>query len=446
MICRAAGVLLHPTSLPDGPGGRIGSAKRFLGWASDAGFSVWQVLPLGPAGPGRSPYASPSAFAGDPTWFAAEPSAHAGEGRLYDEFVERNQSWIEDWCLYAALKDRLCGQAWTAWDPAFRNRDRTALARAASELSEHVARHRRDQYRFHVAWSAIHAEAKRVGIRILGDVPIYPALDSADVWAHPELFLLDEEGNPTKVAGVPPDYFSDTGQLWGNPLYRWEAHAATGFGWWIARLTHQMRHHDELRLDHFRGFAGSWAIPAIAETAAEGAWEPGPGRALFDAVRAALGSMPFIAEDLGFITGEVIALREALGLPGMRVLQFGFDDPASDHAPHALSRDVVVYTGTHDNDTARGWFASLDTEAKARVIDYVGGDGAGIAWSLIRTAFTSVADLAIVPMQDLLDFGSEARMNVPGVANGNWGWKLGGDALEGELQGRIGRLIRIAGR
>jgi 4-alpha-glucanotransferase len=269
---------------------------------------------------------------------------------------------------------------------------------------------------------------------------MYPALDSADVWAHQDLFQLDAEGAPTMVAGVPPDYFCETGQLWGNPLYRWDRLRETGYAWWIERLKHGLLLHDTLRLDHFRGFAGYWAVPADAETAEAGTWEPGPGLALFDAVRATVGGMPFVAEDLGVITEEVSALRKSLELPGMRVLQFGFDPQEGDHAPHRLTRDVVAYTGTHDNDTTRGWFASLDAEFKARVLDYLGGTADEVSWSMIRAAYASVADLAIVPLQDVLDLGSEARMNVPGVAKGNWSWRAPSDAFTPERAQRLRRL------
>jgi 4-alpha-glucanotransferase len=265
-------------------------------------------------------------------------------------------------------------------------------------------------------WSAVREHARRHGVAILGDVPIYPALDSADVWAHQELFQLDANGVPTKVAGVPPDYFCETGQLWGNPLYRWDRLKETGYRWWIERLQRGLALHDRLRLDHFRGFAGYWAVPADAETAEDGAWEPGPGPALFDAVRDALGALPFVAEDLGVITDDVRALRAQLGLPGMCVLQFGFDVKDGDHAPHRIPKDVVVYTGTHDNDTTRGWFASLDDATKSRVLAAVGGTADEISWNLIRAAYTSEGELAVAPLQDILNLGSEARMNVPGVA------------------------------
>jgi 4-alpha-glucanotransferase len=436
---RAAGLLLHPTSLPADAGGIEASARRFFAWAEAAGISTWQILPVGPPGEGFSPYAALSAFAGDPAWFG-EAGAAAPEG--FAEFCGANAVWLDDWALFAALKDAHRGLPWFAWDEALRRRDPNALAQGAVALAESVSRHRRAQHGFMVRWSALREAARAHGVTLLGDVPIYPALDSADVWAHQDLFHLDAEGAPTKVAGVPPDYFSATGQLWGNPVYRWDRLAETGYAWWIERLRRGMALHDALRLDHFRGFAGYWAVPADADTAEEGAWEPGPGPALFDAVRAALHGLPFVAEDLGVITDDVTALRKSLGLPGMRVLQFGFDVAESDHAPHRLPPDVVVYTGTHDNDTTRGWFTSLDPPVKARVLAAVGGTTDEISWNLIGAAYASAAELAVAPLQDVLGLGSEARMNVPGVARGNWRWRAPADAF---TEARAARLRRLAG-
>jgi 4-alpha-glucanotransferase len=437
MIRRAAGILLHPTSLPEHAGGLDAAARRFFGWAEAAGLSVWQVLPVGPPGEGGSPYAAPSAFAGDPSWF---PDATSPTPRAVATFSEENASWLDDWALFAALKEAHRGSPWLAWDEPLRRRDPAALARSAEVLRDAVSRHRQAQCAFSARWSGLRAQAADHGITILGDVPIYPALDSADVWSHQDLFHLDARGAPTRVAGVPPDYFSATGQLWGNPLYRWDRLCETGYAWWIERLRRGLALHDELRLDHFRGFAGYWAVPADAETAEAGVWEPGPGIELFEAVRAALGKLPFVAEDLGVITEDVRALRRALELPGMRVLQFGFDAHDGEHTPHRLTDDVVVYTGTHDNDTTRGWFASLDPATKSRVLDYVGGTADDVSWSLIRAAYTSVARLAVCPAQDVLDLGSEARMNVPGIARGNWSWRASADAFTPELAQRLRRL------
>ncbi len=413
------------------------AARSFFTWAEQAGVSVWQILPVGPAGHGGSPYSALSTFAGEASWFpeAGDPSPDA-----LAAFGFEHASWLDDWAHYAALKDAHRGLPWFAWEEPVRRCDAPALARSAVALHESISRHRRAQFVFMTRWAELREQAKECGITILGDVPIYPALDSADVWAHQELFHLDDDGAPTQVAGVPPDYFSKTGQLWGNPLYRWDRLKETGYAWWIERLRHGLALHDELRLDHFRGFAGYWAVPADADTAEEGAWEPGPGVGLFDAVRAALGGLPFVAEDLGVITEDVTALRKTLGLPGMRVLQFGFDATDGDHTPHRLTKDIVVYTGTHDNDTTRGWFASLDAKAKARVLDYLGGTAEEVSGSMIRAAYTSVADLAVAPLQDVLDLGSEARMNVPGVARGNWSWRAPSDAFTPERAHRLRRL------
>jgi len=437
MIRRAAGLLLHPTSLPDRTTGLDAAASHFFAWAKQARISVWQILPVGPTGPGGSPYAAHSAFAGDESWFAADEHVDVAD---IDAFAEEHAAWLDDWVLFAALKGRHGGLPWFAWGEGLRRRDPEALAKSAATLRDAMSRHRRAQYVFHTRWGRLREQAREHGITILGDVPIYPALDSADVWAHQDLFHLDDEGAPTIVGGVPPDYFCETGQLWGNPLFRWDRLRETGYAWWIDRLKHGLTLHDELRLDHFRGFAGYWAVPADAETAEEGSWEPGPGVALFEAVRGALGTLPFVAEDLGVITADVVELRATLGLPGMRVLQFGFDLHDGEHAPHRLTRDIVVYTGTHDNDTTRGWFAALDPATKARVLDYLGGTADEVSWSMIRTAYTSVADLAIVPLQDVLDLGSEARMNVPGVARGNWSWRAPSDAFTPERAHRLRRL------
>ncbi|HZN55137.1 MAG TPA: 4-alpha-glucanotransferase [Candidatus Polarisedimenticolaceae bacterium] len=442
MSRRAAGLLLHPTSLPDDPGGLEASARSLLAWMEAARLRVWQILPIGPPGPGRSPYSSPSAFAGGPSLFAP---AGEPEARALAAFGEAHAAWLDDWCLFAALREER-QRPWTEWDAPLRRRDPGALARAARDLAEPVARHRRAQLAFFDAWTRVREEAQRRGIAILGDVPIYPALDSADVWSHQDLFWLDEDGRPSKVAGVPPDYFSSDGQLWGNPLYRWELMRERGYAWWIARLRHALVLHDRLRLDHFRGFAGYWAVPAGAPTARDGAWEPGPGAPLFDALREALGALPFVAEDLGLITEDVVRLRRDMEIPGMRVLQFAFGAADGEHMPHRIPADSVVYTGTHDNDTARGWFASLDAAGKGRVLDYVGGAPEEIAWSLIRVALTSAADLAIVPAQDVFALGSEARMNVPGVAAGNWSWRARAADFTPERAERLARLVDVAGR
>jgi 4-alpha-glucanotransferase len=394
---RSTGVLLHPTSLPDG---RLGAhARGFVDWLAAAGQSWWQVLPLGPPDEFDSPYKAASAFAG---WHGllAEPEAEVTPEEL-DAFVARHPSWIGDWAAFAG--------------PG-------AVA---------------DQVRFEREWSALKAYANERGVRIIGDLPIYVAEGGADHLAHPELFLDDA------VAGVPPDAFTDDGQLWGNPLYDWSAARTTGFRWWIERFRRTFELVDLTRVDHFRGFVAYWAVPAGAATAREGHWRPGPGRDLFDAVAGELGGLPVLAEDLGVITTPVVRLRDELGLPGMHVLQFGFDDdPNNPHRPAAHRENGVVYTGTHDNDTARGWWDSLDEDARRRT-DL---DPADPAWSLVELALSSRARLAVVPAQDLLGLGSEARMNVPGRERGNWRWRLEEGQLTDVLATRLLEATQATGR
>ena len=495
MSTRAAGLILHPTSLP-GPFG-IGDlgpeAVRFLDWAASAGQGLWQVLPLSPIAFADSPYAAPSAFAGNALLISPEmllrdgflpasaigdaPSfplehvdfeavirwkesllrrswehfrAHAGpEARGdMDAFAAAPEQagWLGAWAMFAALKERFQGRPWTSWDRAIARREPGALAQAERELGEEIGYHRYLQFLFFRQWSALRSEAHARGIRILGDAPIYVAGDSADVWVNPHLFQLDDELHPKLVSGVPPDYFSEDGQLWGSPLYRWDRLEAEGFAWWIDRVRANLRLYDLLRIDHFRGFAGYWAVPAGEKTARKGRWLPGPGMKLFQALRAALGEMPIVAEDLGEITPDVRDLLREVEVPGMKVLQFAFSEIDSDHAPHRHPTNAVAYTGTHDNDTTRGWFAALDPEARARVLEYIGGDGREIEWDMIRACYTSVADRAVVPMQDVLGLGSEARMNTPSKTRGNWAWRLRGEALTAERAARLRRLAILSGR
>ncbi|MCB9766270.1 MAG: 4-alpha-glucanotransferase [Alphaproteobacteria bacterium] len=461
---RRAGILLHPTSLPSpGPIGDLGPmAHRFVDWLAEAGCSIWQLLPLNPTGPGYCPYASPSAFACEPRLISLE--LLAADGLLHkDELADRppagsaiggpaveawklprlhlaadrlaaaepdalaeytaEEPWAADWALFAALSE-VHASGWWGWpDAGLRHRDPDALAQARAQLKPQVDRHLALQVIFDRQWAALKERASRSGVEIIGDIPIFVSGEGADTWAHRDLFRMDADGNLAVKAGVPPDYFSPTGQLWGNPHYDWPAHAATGFAWWKARFDRVMRHCHRVRVDHFRGFAAAWAVPADAETAIDGAWSPGPGRALFDAV----GDLPLIAEDLGVITPDVEALRDDIGAPGMKILQFGFGDTA-DHPflPHNYTRRCVVYTGTHDNDTSRGWYDTAPEPARHRFRVYAARDGADVSWDLIRLAWASVADDAIAPMQDVLSLGSEARMNVPGEVDGNWIWRMSG--------------------
>ncbi len=487
---RASGILLHPTAFP-GPGtGDLGEpAFRFVDWLVAAEQSLWQVLPLVAVNEGGSPYNALSAFAGNPLLISpAELALHglldpadaappaldrggidfpavlrwkddvvrAAQRILHDDdelaadfaaYRAEEAPWLDDYALFRALRDAHGGACWTAWPVPLRDRHPNALEQARHDLVDEVERHAYAQYLFDLQWAAVRRHARRRGVRIVGDVPIFVAHDSADVWAHPELFTLDGEGQPTVVSGVPPDYFSATGQRWGNPLYRWDALACTGYRWWIGRFRRTLEMVDVVRIDHFRGFESYWEVPAGEATALHGRWMPGPGRALFDAVRAELGALPVVAEDLGLITDEVEALRDALELPGMRVLQFAFggDDPANPHLPRNYVHNAVAYTGTHDNDTALGWYADADGETRRQLAE-VAGDGPEMNWRMIEAVLRSRAGWAIVPLQDVLGLGGQARMNTPGVADGNWAWRLDEDDLTPEAAQRLAGLVRASGR
>ena len=484
---RVAGVLLHPTSLPGRYGvGDLGDEViAFLDWVKDAGMRVWQILPLNPPGYGDSPYGCLSSYAGNPLLISPLRLTQAGllpehdvpqfdedevdfdrvrewkTNLLRDSFAhfdthgtadqraalksfERDNRWLPDWALFAALKERYEGQAWSSWPQPLTMRDRDALADAQKELAEEIRFHKYVQWLFFTQWAAVREAADARNIDILGDLPIYVAADSADVWANREVFQLDENGRPTFVAGVPPDYFSKTGQRWGNPLYRWDLMRDRRFRWWTSRVRAAFRFADIIRLDHFRGFAAYWEVPAYEETAMNGRWVPGPGKALFDAIRNTLGDVRLVAEDLGFITEEVHELRHAIDIPGMKILQFGFTTLDSPHLPHRYDRDTYVYTGTHDNDTARGWYEHASEEERALAREYLASED--ISWEMIRTVFASVAETAIVPVQDILDLGSESRMNRPGATKGNWAWRMREGVLTKEHARRMRRLAEITGR
>ncbi|HEX2123788.1 MAG TPA: 4-alpha-glucanotransferase [Thermoanaerobaculia bacterium] len=486
---RAAGVLLHPTSLPGRYGiGDLGDELTlFLDWAASAGMRLWQVLPLNPPGYGHSPYNCLSSFAGNPLLISPqrllqenllEPEDVADVPIFSDEHVQfervpefkfallrvawqrftdhdaldafvaasEQREWLDDYALFMTLKELAGGAPWWQWERKLLRRDPAALRRAREEHADDVRFWQFTQWLFFRQWEAVRAAAHARGLRIVGDVPIYVAWDSADVWAHRSLFELDEKGHPTVVAGVPPDYFSTTGQRWGNPLYRWDAMRESGYRWWIARMKTNLRFADIVRLDHFRGFVAYWEIPASEPTAVHGRWMPGPGIELFDAIRNALGELPLVAEDLGFITQDVHDLRDAAGLPGMRVLQFGFGQDDSPHLPHRYAERTVAYTGTHDNDTARGWFTSAGAEEREAARTYLGCDGDSVAGCLIRAAYTSVAETSIVPVQDILDLGSDARMNRPGAEKDNWSWRMLPGALTREHAERLKRLAELTGR
>jgi 4-alpha-glucanotransferase len=497
---RASGILLHPTSLPGRFGvGDLGpAAYRFVDLLEQTGQSLWQVLPLGPTGYGDSPYQCFSAFAGNPllislerlvedglltesdlavvpdfpadrvdygpviTWKNSllqqahvnfQAAAPASLRDLYQEFRARTGWWLDDYALFRSIKEMHDGHEWTKWDPLLRDREPTALHFFRENEAEVIDRHCFLQFVFHQQWLKLARYANEHGVKIIGDIPIFVAHDSADVWAHPELYYLDASGAPTLVAGVPPDYFSADGQLWGNPLYRWDLMAGDGYQWWISRIRATLSLVDIVRLDHFRGFEKYWAVPAGETTARRGTWEPGPGADFLATIERALGTLPIIAEDLGLITAEVRALRDQFDLPGMQVLQFAFNsDPEADHLkPYRFKSNSVVYTGTHDNETTVGWFAGLDRDVAGRderqfLLKYLGTDGVEIHWDLIRLALASVADLAIIPLPDLLGLGPEARMNRPSSESGNWSWRCLESQLTPEIAARLGGLTEIYGR
>ena len=483
-LTRGAGILLHPTSLPGPNGiGELGDdAYRFLDFLAEVGITIWQVLPLGPTGYGDSPYQTFSAFAGNPLLISVPgdgkrfpshvvdfenviPHKRALLDRAiatyhpddtYREFVATHAEWLDDYALFMALKQAHGGAAWTDWDPGAASRDPAALESWRQRLKETVERYRIEQYFFYRQFDAIGNAAAARGIKIMGDLPIYVAHDSADVWADRDAFKLHPDGRPVVVAGVPPDYFSATGQLWGNPIYDWDAMHANGYVWWIRRLRASFELYDIIRIDHFRGFEAYWEVPGGETTAVHGRWVQGPGAALFDAVTKALGRLPIIAENLGVITPAVEQIREQFGYPGMSILQFAFgvDPEAGQFRPHNFPRARVVYTGTHDNDTTVGWWASTgegdSTRAAAEVarekefaLQYLGADGREMNWTLIRSALASVADTVIIPMQDILGLGSEARMNLPGRASGNWQFRFSWDQLTRNTVERLRTMIRV---
>jgi len=490
---RSAGILLHPTSLPGRGVGDLGeAAHRFVDWLAGAEQTLWQLLPLVPVSEGGSPYNGLSAMAGNPLLVSPEglvrdglldPDRVGGEelpddrvdysravpwkegvvraawegfraGRApalreaFEDFRRRNAAWLEDYALFRALRGVYRGAAWIEWERGVRLREPAALERAREELADEVEVHAFAQFLFDRQWGELRRHAGERGVRIVGDIPIFVAYDSADVWAHQDVFHLDAEGHPVVVSGVPPDYFSKTGQRWGNPLYRWDVMEARGYRWWTERFRRTLELVDVVRIDHFRGFESYWEIPADEETAIRGAWRPGPGARLFEAVRRRLGELPLIAEDLGLITAEVDALRDALGLPGMRVFQFAFgDDDRNPHLPASHPEGSVAYTGTHDNDTAVGWLReSASDEERSRVARLLDPAAEDVHWEVIRLVLGSAARLALVPMQDVLGLGSEARMNTPGTPEGNWGWRLPAGALTEDLQRRLREVTLATGR
>ena len=495
---RSSGVLFHISSLPSYGGiGDLGpAAHEFVEFLAAAKQHVWQVLPLCPTGYGNSPYAGSSAFAGNPYlisleyladwgWIGGERIAGlagrggnvvfeeieekklpllyeaagnfldrgpheeslAGQWRRFEDFCTREANWLTDYALYAELRRRFKTGAWATWPEEIRRREPKALAKVAAESGRMLAQEQVLQFAFATQWANLRAAAAQHGIRILGDVAIFVSMDSADVWAHPEIFELNEELKPIHISGVPPDYFSPTGQRWGNPLYRWDVLKERGFDWWVDRIRRSRDLYDIIRLDHFRGFEAYWSIPADEVTAINGEWVKAPGLQLFRTLETVLGLLPLVAEDLGLITPEVDALRIALAMPGMRVLQFGFSDKGAHmHLPHQFVPGMVAYTGTHDNDTTPGWWRVTGKVEHAAVEALVGPVEDRPTWPLIRAAAASVAEVAIYPVQDLLELGSEARMNTPAVPHGNWSWRVPEGSWTKELAARLAKIVDVTDR
>jgi 4-alpha-glucanotransferase len=445
---RRSGVLLHPTSLISAERGALGAAARALiDWLAQAGFSIWQVLPLGPPGGGGSPYWARSDFAGHLALLDRAELPNADSQRAdYAAFRDANRDWLDDYVLFEQLAQQY-QRPWWEWPPELRARDPAALARIGRERERELEQRRQEQWYFDWQWRALRRYAHQHGVRLFGDLPIYVAPDSVATWSQPGQFKLLPDGRPALLAGVPPDYFSADGQLWGNPLYDWQQAQRDQFAFWRARFARQLQRFDLVRIDHFRGLAAYWAVPAGARTAREGRWEPAPGVALFRALQAEHPQLPVVAEDLGVITPDVEALRCDFGLPGMRVLQFGFDGSGTNpHLPHNFSTDVVAYAGTHDNDTTLGWYRSLNAQERARVDFYLRCDTAQALESMLRATLGSVARLAILSAQDLLQLGSEARLNTPGTSEGNWRWRLPAGGLTAPLAAQYAALNQAYGR
>jgi 4-alpha-glucanotransferase len=440
---RRAGVLL-PMSALDAALGRGGRA--FIDWLSEAAFSVWQILPAGPVGEDRSPYWVRSDCAGNATFLDAaelpDPSAP-----IDPEFLAASGPWLHDYALFEALTRAHGGAPFWQWPPPLRDRSPEALAQAAHELAPDIARIEREQYAFYVQWNQLRAHARTRGVRLFGDLPFYVGPSSVETWTHRELFQLTATGEPAAVGGVPPDYFSQLGQLWGNPVYDWQALRRTDFSWWLGRVRAQLARLDLLRIDHFRALAAHWAVPAGAADARGGAWLSTPGELLLRRLLDEFSDLPLVAEDLGVITEDVLALKNGFGLPGMRVLQFAFDGaPDNAHLPYLHERDCVAYTGTHDNDTTLGWYSSLDRDTARRVDYFLRVTAGAMPEALIRAALGSVARLAIIPAQDVLGLDSSARLNTPGTVEGNWTWRLPAGALTAQLARDYARLNGAFGR
>lgn len=491
---RSSGVLLHPTSLPGKYGiGELGQeAYEFVNFLINSGQKLWQTFPLGPTGYGDSPYQCFSAFAGNPLLISLDilkkenlltakdlkleenfDDEKVDYGKVinfkmpllkkaFENFKEKNDylennkfnrfcydncDWLDDYALYRAVKDHFGGKCWVNWDDKdIIFREEKAIKEYSEKLSDEIEYRKFLQFQFFKQWTELKSYANRNGIKVIGDIPIFVAFDSADAWANPELFLFDEERKPVQVAGVPPDYFSATGQLWGNPLYNWDKIKENNFQWWIERIKSNLKLSDIIRIDHFRGFAAYWGVPADEETAMNGKWYPAPGKELFTAIKESLGKLPIIAEDLGIITPDVDELREYFNFPGMKILQFAFTAGIeSNHMPHCYKKNLVVYTGTHDNNTTVGWYKSLNAADKTLVKNYVNitKKNDDIAWDFIREAFASTANIALIPAQDILGLDEDARMNTPSVSQGNWQWRYTKGALNRNLAIKLKNMTKL---
>lgn len=501
---RCSGILLHIVSLPSDHGiGDLGAAEQFIDFLAETGQTIWQVLPVGPTGYGDSPYQCFSAFAGNPLLInlfdllqqdlldladlnlaPPLPADFVDYGRViafkkpllrkaarkflkdtndqsgaFRVFCKNHGTWLDDYALFMAAKDFHGGSVWTEWEVGLRTRDRVALENWRRKLLPEIEAYQFEQFEFFRQWAKLKHRCRQNGIRIMGDIPIYVAHDSADVWSRPEMFQLDQRGKPIVVAGVPPDYFSATGQLWGNPIYRWDVLKQSGYQWWIDRLRSSFELFDLVRLDHFRGFEAYWEVQAGASTAIDGKWVKGPGRAFFDVLQRELTELPIVAENLGVITPEVEAIRKEFEFPGMSILQFAFgnDPQGPSFRPHNYSRELAAFTGGHDNDTTVGWWTSTGIGDSTRTAEdiqkerefattYLGLENMPINWVFIRTVLASVAVIAIVPMQDILGLGSEARMNLPGTVSGNWKWRYQATTLTAEMKTRMKKLTQIYDR
>ena len=496
MFERSSGILFHPTSLPGKYGiGTLGKeAYAFIDFLKKSRQKLWQIFPLGPTGYGDSPYQSFSSFAGNPYLidfdllieahllseedlrdvFFGDNEEYIDYGAIYNQkypllrkayenfkssdnhemkenlehFKRENASWLNDYSLYISLKNHFNGLPWNEWAHDIKNREHGAMEHYRNELADDIEYHNFIQFLFFKQWGDVKRYANENGIKIIGDIPIFVAADSSDAWANPEIFLFDEERKPVKVAGVPPDYFSATGQLWGNPLYDWDKLKELNYKWWVDRVRANLSTCDIIRIDHFRGFEAYWAVPYGDDTAINGQWVKGPGIDLFNKIKEELGELPIIAEDLGLMTQGVIDLRDATGFPGMKILGFAFDsEEENDYLPHTYTKNCVVYTGTHDNDTLIGWFTKAKDKDKQFARDYLNSQSDNeIHWDAIRGAWSSVASMAIAPIQDFLGLGSEARINTPGVASGNWQWRLKDGVLSDELAEKIAKLTKVYSR